>query len=598
MRVPLSPAQTRMWFLNRFDPDSVTYTMPVVVRLTGDLDVAALRAAVDDVLVRHESLRTVYPDDGDGPVQVIVAPESVALDLDPVLVTAGICRRASPGCLAAGSMSPPVPIRVALFAIEPTEHVLVLAVHHISGDGFSTGPLARDVCTAYTARRAGTAPGGHRSPVQYADYALWQRAVLGDADDPDSGAARELDYWRGRLAGLDDVLALPTIGRDRPSRRIAVPRPSSRFRARPRGAARARAGARRVDVHGGTRGFRAAVVAVVGQRGRRGRHAGRGPRGPRIGRRHRDVRQHPGAAGPLDPGSSFADLLARVRDVDLEAFGHSEIPFERVVEATRPGSLADAHAAVPGRVLVRAQGLRRRRPAGPDRDSDAVRDRYRAVRPRPDTRRIGRRRADRRAAVCHRSVRRIHARTRCAPLHGGARGGGCRSLAAGRLVDLLAATERDAFVPIHGPASAPLLSWAGLVGRDRGESGWGCGGVGGRFLHLPRGRSCGIAAGGGVGAAGVRARSPSLSRYHAVASVVAIWAVAKTGAGFVPVDPAYPASGSRHMLTDSGVTVGVTTAETVLPDTGVRLGAARRHRHHRGCGVRPGPGAPRSIRRT
>ena len=150
-RVPLSPAQTRMWFLNRFDPDSVTYTIPVVVRLSGELDVAALRAAVGDLLVRHESLRTVYPDDGDGPVQVILAPDSVALDLDPVTATAEDLPARIAGVLGRGfDVTTSVPIRVALFALDPGEHVLVLAVHHISGDGFSTGPLARDVLTAYT----------------------------------------------------------------------------------------------------------------------------------------------------------------------------------------------------------------------------------------------------------------------------------------------------------------------------------------------------------------------------------------------------------------------------------------------------------------
>ncbi|WP_280438318.1 condensation domain-containing protein, partial [Nocardia carnea] len=213
-RVPLSLAQQRMWFLNRFDPDSFVDNIPIAVRLTGDLDAAALQAAVADVLVRHESLRTFYPEVGGTPYQQVLPAAEVVPELAPIEVAAGdLPTRLAELVLAGFDVTASVPFRARLFRLSASEHVLGFVVHHISGDGFSMAPLLRDVVTAYMARTAGEAPGWAPLEVQYADFALWQRQVLGSEDDPESVIAQQVSYWSRELAGLPDQLDLPA---DRP----------------------------------------------------------------------------------------------------------------------------------------------------------------------------------------------------------------------------------------------------------------------------------------------------------------------------------------------------------------------------------------------
>ncbi|NMD97848.1 amino acid adenylation domain-containing protein, partial [Rhodococcus sp. BL-253-APC-6A1W] len=212
--VPLSLAQQRMWFLNRLNPGSAANNIPVAIRLSGSLDVDALQAAVSDVVARHESLRTVYPEvDGVGFQKVLgagdavveVRVEDVSADDAPGRVVEAVT--------TGFDVTLQVPVRVRLLRVAPQEHLLVVVIHHISGDGFSMGPLTRDVVTAYAARAAGAAPGWSALEVQYADYSLWQREVLGDESDPESLAAKQIAFWKQSLDGLPDQLDLPT---DRP----------------------------------------------------------------------------------------------------------------------------------------------------------------------------------------------------------------------------------------------------------------------------------------------------------------------------------------------------------------------------------------------
>ncbi|WP_157129608.1 condensation domain-containing protein, partial [Nocardia amamiensis] len=158
-RVPLSLAQQRMWLLNRIEPESAAYNMPFALRLTGALDVPALRLAVADVLERHEVLRTRFPADPDGlPYQEIlptdaVLPDGLAIDDDTTDVTAMVT-----GLMSAGfDVTTSVPVRLRLFS-SGDDHLLVLVVHHISADGASLAPLARDLMTAYLARTGGGTP--------------------------------------------------------------------------------------------------------------------------------------------------------------------------------------------------------------------------------------------------------------------------------------------------------------------------------------------------------------------------------------------------------------------------------------------------------
>ncbi|WP_328811242.1 non-ribosomal peptide synthetase [Rhodococcus sp. NBC_00294] len=341
--VPLSLAQRRMWFLNQFDTSSPAYNIPLAVRLTGTLDVAALEEAVRDVLARHETLRTVYPGSEEGPYQVILGVDDVPLDLAPRPVeTAGV-----PGALfefiASGfDVTAAVPVRGLLLEVvdpagDAAEYVLSIVVHHISADGFSLGPLARDVMVAYSARVAGAIPEWAPLPVQYADYALWQREVLGSESDPESLTAQQIAYWKQQLAGLDDPIELPT-DRPRPAVQSMLGH-SVQFALTPeqtaglRAVAASRQGTVFMAVH-------AAWSVLLGAlSGSRDIAVGT----PIAGRGERELDDMVGMFVntlalrlDVDPDASFADLVAAARSVDLAAFGHADVPFEQLVEAVDP----------------------------------------------------------------------------------------------------------------------------------------------------------------------------------------------------------------------------------------------------------------------
>ncbi|WP_306305362.1 condensation domain-containing protein, partial [Rhodococcoides yunnanense] len=211
--VPLSLAQQRMWFLNRFDTASAVNNIPVAIRLTGELDVSALGRAVDDVLTRHESLRTVYPDiDGAG-TQEILPTAVVSPDMTPRPVEAADLADQLREFVSVGfDVTAEVPFRARLFEVVGvgSEFVVVFVVHHIAADGFSMGPLTRDVMGAYVARAGGGEPGWAPLPVQYADFALWQRGVLGSESESGSLLSEQVAFWRSALAGLPEQLDLPS----------------------------------------------------------------------------------------------------------------------------------------------------------------------------------------------------------------------------------------------------------------------------------------------------------------------------------------------------------------------------------------------------
>ncbi|WP_051152824.1 non-ribosomal peptide synthetase [Nocardia niigatensis] len=367
--VPLSPAQQRMWFVNRFDPDSPAYNVPVALRLSGRLDHDALRAALQDVLARHETLRTVYPDvDGVG-VQRVLPAEDVPLDLDPVPVSLDRLPEAVADTLGHGfDVTAAVPLRVRVFVVEDREgigsavfgygprtvpadgfeeHVVVLVAHHIATDGFSMAPLTRDVAAAYATRAAGQLPAWEPLPVQYADYTLWQRDRLGSEDDAGSPAARQLQYWSDTLAGVPDHLELPT-DRPRPARashRTAecAARVDRDLTAAIDRCARAHRATPFMVVH--------AALAVL-----LARLSGTGDvvvGTPVAGRGVRELDDLVGMfvntlvlRTGIRPEEGFATLLDRVRDADLAAFEHADIPFERLVEVLAPARSESRHPLV------------------------------------------------------------------------------------------------------------------------------------------------------------------------------------------------------------------------------------------------------------
>ncbi|WP_241003304.1 condensation domain-containing protein, partial [Streptomyces sp. CB01881] len=215
--VPLSFAQRRLWFLHRMEGASATYNIPLALRLSGTLDRAALEQALADVSARHESLRTVFPEVDGVPCQQVLDPAEAR----PRVRTAEVgedelAQRLGEAARQPFDLATEPPLRAELFVLAPEDHLLLVMMHHIAGDGWSTGPLARDLAAAYAARCGGGGPKWAALPVQYADYTLWQRELLGDPADPQSRFAEQLGYWKEQLADLPERLPLP-VDRPRPA---------------------------------------------------------------------------------------------------------------------------------------------------------------------------------------------------------------------------------------------------------------------------------------------------------------------------------------------------------------------------------------------
>ncbi|RZK83221.1 MAG: non-ribosomal peptide synthetase, partial [Rhodococcus sp. (in: high G+C Gram-positive bacteria)] len=337
-QVPLSPAQQRMWFLNQFDPSSPAYNLPFAVRFTGALDRAALEAAIADLIERHETLRTVFPDSATGPHQVVRDTADAPVNLSVAAVCEDELETVLGRFFTTGfDVTTDLPVRVTLIRVGADDHVLALVVHHISGDGWSMAPMVRDVMIAYAARTRGERPTWTALPVQYADYALWQRDLLGEESDPDSLAARQLDFWTNTLAGVPEELGLPT-DRPRPAeqsyrgRHVDFAVDASTHRA-----LAALAQSRRATL------FMAVHTALAVLLGRLSASSDVTIGTPVAGRGERELDDLIGMfvntvtlRTPVDPGSAFTDLLDHVRDVDLAAFSHADVPFERLVEVLSP----------------------------------------------------------------------------------------------------------------------------------------------------------------------------------------------------------------------------------------------------------------------
>ncbi|CDZ89158.1 amino acid adenylation domain-containing protein [Rhodococcus ruber] len=337
-RVPLSFAQQRMWFINQFDPSSPVYNVPLVIRLSGRLDVEALQAAVADVLERHESLRTVYPSDADGPVQVVLPVSGVVLDLEPVRVPESEVFAAVGGVIGAGfDVAAEVPVRARLFQVADAEFVLVVVVHHIAGDGSSMAPLGRDVMVAYESRHRGEVPGWVPLPVQYADFALWQRRMLGSVDDPESVFSRQMQYWLGQLEDLPEVLPLQT---DRPRPAVQSFRGATVSFEVP---ASVHAGLSRVGREHASTVFMVVHAALAVLLSRLSGTADIAVGTPVAGRGARELDDLIGMfvntlvlRTRVESGVSFEQVLSQARAVDVAAFGHADVPFEALVDEFAP----------------------------------------------------------------------------------------------------------------------------------------------------------------------------------------------------------------------------------------------------------------------
>lgn len=336
--IPLSPGQRGLWFVQQIEGPSATYNMPLALHIQGPLDRDALRAALDDVIERHEPLRTRFLDDGNGPVQRIGGTGEERSDLPVITVDE---QQIGPALITAGrhafDLTRETPLRTTLFELAADHHVLLVLIHHLAADGWSLPLICRDLGRAYTRRSAGKAPDWEPLSVQYADYALWQHDRLGTEEDPNSLLAKQMGYWRETLAGLPERIELP---RDRPTPvRITARGASEYFEIDPA----LHAGINRIAAESNATAsmvLQAAFSALVSRLG-----AGTDvPIGLAVAGRHHEALEP--LVGyfvntlvlrvDLTGNPSFRNLLARVRQAVRSALAHQDLPFARLVEMLNP----------------------------------------------------------------------------------------------------------------------------------------------------------------------------------------------------------------------------------------------------------------------
>ncbi|NRD67016.1 amino acid adenylation domain-containing protein, partial [Corallococcus exiguus] len=328
---PLSFAQQRLWFIDQLEPGTALYNMPVALRLEGDLDVGVLERALREVVSRHEALRTTFEVQDGQPLQVIHS--DMALHLERVEVSESAARqRIEQEMLKPFDLSRGPLLRALLLKLGNQEHALVVSMHHIVSDGWSLGVLIREVGALYAAFSSGQPSPLPELPVQYGDYAAWQRDWLRDET-----LAREVDYWKQSLMGAPPVLELPTD--------------------RPRPAVRTNAGttlgfmlpldlSRKLNALAQQEGASLFMALLAGWQVLLSRYSGQtdiSVGSPIAGRTRAEVE---GLIGffvntlvlrtQVDGEASFRELLKQVRGTVLGAYEHQDVPFEKLVEALQP----------------------------------------------------------------------------------------------------------------------------------------------------------------------------------------------------------------------------------------------------------------------
>jgi len=336
---PASFAQERLWFLDRLQPGTPLFNLPVALRIEGALDRAALERALGEIVRRHEALRTTFAEVRGAPVQVI-APAAQGFTL-PVEALSGlgaeareaeVRRRAAEDAARPFDLSAGPLFRAALLRLGAREYVLLLCMHHVVGDGWSLRVLFGELAALYEAYRDGRESPLPALPVQYADHAVWQRGQLrGETLD------RQLSWWRERLSGAPELLELPTDH----------PRPAVQRHRGAREPIRIGAALReRLEALGRSEGATLFMVVLGAFQALLARHAGSDDVvvGSTVAGRTRGETE--GLIGlfmnvlvlrtDLSGAPSFREVLRRVREVALAASEHQDVPFERLVRELRP----------------------------------------------------------------------------------------------------------------------------------------------------------------------------------------------------------------------------------------------------------------------
>jgi amino acid adenylation domain-containing protein/non-ribosomal peptide synthase protein (TIGR01720 family) len=349
--MPLSFAQSRLWFIDQLHGPSPVYNLAVGLRLEGDLDVEALGAAFADVVDRHESLRTVFPAVEGIPQQQIVPADQAEFGWNVVDASGWPASRLAEAVEETArhsfDLAEEIPLRARLFRVSENEHVLVAVVHHIAADGWSITPLVADLGVAYASRCVGQPPGWEPLAVQYVDYTLWQRAQLGELEDGDSRIAQQLSFWEETLAGMPERIALPT---DRPYPLVADQRGA---RVEVDWPVELQQQIARVAREHNATGFMVMQAALAVLLAKLSTSSDVAVGFPIAGRRDAALDELVGffvntlvLRVDLEGDPSVTDVLAQVRARSLAAFEHQDVPFELLVERLNPTRSLTHHPLV------------------------------------------------------------------------------------------------------------------------------------------------------------------------------------------------------------------------------------------------------------
>ncbi|ARU62803.1 hypothetical protein CBW65_18865 [Tumebacillus avium] len=335
---PLSFAQQRLWFLDRLQPNSTAYSLPYAMQLRGQLNEAALERSLQEIVCRHDALRTVFADGEAGPVQVLAEAVKSPLRRSDLAHFPQTERWNEAWRLAEEEAQTPFDLthgplfRAHLISVDEQEHMLVLNLHHIVSDGWSMGVVAGELAALYAAFLDGVAAELPEMTVQYADYAVWQREWLqGEVLE------QQLAYWRGKLGGELPVLQLPS---DRPRAATPARRGSSYACELPKGLAESLKALSRQE------GATLYMTLLAAYQTLLGRYSGQDDfliGSPIAGRTRSELEPLIGffvnmlmMRADLSGEPMFTELLGRVRQAALGAYAHQDVPFEKLVEALQP----------------------------------------------------------------------------------------------------------------------------------------------------------------------------------------------------------------------------------------------------------------------
>ena len=378
-QLPLSFAQERMWFIEQLEPNSPVHNIPAVFRLTGSLNVAVLEKSLNALVARHEVLRSSFAAAGGQPIQVLAPHVSVSLPVVDLRGQPDAAREAE--TLIASEVQRPFQLfrgpllRARLLRLTDTEGLFVLVTHHLVFDGLSTQILLRDLSALYESFSAGRAPLLPPLPIQYADFARWQREWLGT-----DVLAGHLAYWKRQLAGAQR-LQMPT---DRPRPRVQTVGSARHYIAFPKPLS---ADVKRLSTRHGVTLF---MTLLAAYQTLLHRYTGQDDiviGSPVAGRDRRELEGLIGfffnmlvLRADLSGNPTFRQLLARVREVCVAAYAHQDLPFEKLVEELRPRAGSRLQPFLPGDVCLAARrglsphaGRRHRHGGGGRSENIAVR---------------------------------------------------------------------------------------------------------------------------------------------------------------------------------------------------------------------------------